>query len=87
MLPRRKFVPANVILNHLLKILIRVTHPLEAWTVRREELLHTILHAHHIQRTGVDKSAAIRLWGGVGGAKNKNMYTPLAPQTRRTAEY
>ena len=41
----------------------------------------------HVQRTGVDKILAIRFWGGVGGANIKNMYTPLAPQTRRTTEY
>ena len=40
----------------------------------------------NLQRTGVDKSAATRFWGGVGGANIKNLYTPLAPQTRRTAE-
>ena len=42
-----------------------------------------------VQRTGVDKILAIRLWGGVGGANVKNMYTPLvlAPQTRHTTEY
>ena len=40
-----------------------------------------------IQRTCVDKISAIRFWGGVGGADIKNLYTPLAPQTRRTTEY
>ena len=51
------------------------------------ELPQLGLRLRYIQQTDVDKSAAIRLWGGVGGAKNKNMYTPLAPQTRRTTEY
>ena len=40
-----------------------------------------------LQRTGVDKISAIRFWGGVGVADIKNLYTPLAPQTRRTTEY
>jgi hypothetical protein len=53
MLSRRKFVPENVILNHPFKILIRITNPLEAWAVRREELLHTILHTHHISQDEV----------------------------------
>ena len=40
-----------------------------------------------LQRTCADKIPAIRFWGGVGGADIKNLYTPLAPQTRRTTEY
>ena len=40
-----------------------------------------------IQRTCVDKSLAIRTWGGVGGANIKKPATPLAPQPRRTTEY
>ena len=41
----------------------------------------------YVQRTCADKILAIRFWGGVGGANIKNLYTPLAPQTRRTTEY
>jgi hypothetical protein len=50
-------------------------------------LLKRVGQALSLQRTGVDKISAIRFWGGVGGANIKNLYTPLAPQTRRTAGY
>ena len=62
---------------------IRTAHltPVQAGKVRKLRAGK----AKAIQRTCVDKISAIRFWGGVGGANIKNLYTPLAPQTRRTA--